>query len=130
MGGPETVLLIAADGFTRRITADGLAMYGHRVLLAKDGREALDILQADPGLVGMLVADAELGDGLGVARMARLLDPAIGVILTARSPGSVPERGRVRGALLLRSPYGTSEIVAAIDGLRGAASADPARRAA
>lgn len=130
MGGPDTVLLLAGDGFTRRITADGLAMYGHRVLLAKDGREALELLQAEPGGVGVIVADADLGDGLGVAGLARLLDPAIGVILTARSPGSVPERGRVGGALLLRSPYGVGEIVAAIAGLRDAASADPARRAA
>lgn len=129
MGGPETLLLIAGDGLTRRLAADGLAMYGHRVLLAKDGREALETLQANLGGVGVLIADAELGDGLAVARMARLLDPAIGVLHTARTPASVPERGRVSGALLVRSPYQAHEIVAAIEGLRRARNG-PDKRAA
>ena len=57
MGGPGTVLLLAGDGFTRRITADGLAMYGHRVLLASGGALDYDVLVLAPGASARPVLD-------------------------------------------------------------------------
>ncbi len=124
-----SVLLLASDGLTRQITANGLAMYGYEALLARDGAEAMRILEAERR-VDVLVTDADLGGevgGLAVAKAARLLHPRIDVIYTGRAPHRIPEPAKVKGAPCIRTPYQPQQIVGMISELRQRVPAEERR---
>lgn len=124
------VLLVASDGLTRQITANGLAMYGYEPFMARDGREAMAIINSDRR-VDVLVVDADLGgelDGLSVAKAARLANPRMEVIYTSRMPYRIPEAGKVKGAPCIRTPYQPQQIVGMISELRHRGSSDELNR--
>ena len=105
---------------TRQITANGLTMYGYDALLARDGVEAMAVLQSDRK-VDILVVDADLGgdiSGLAVAKASRLLHPRIDVIYASRAPHRIPDEAKVKGAPSIRTPYQPQQIVGMISELR------------
>lgn len=115
-----TVLVVAGDSMTRQITGNGLMMYGYEPLLAKDGVEAMKVLEGDRR-IGVLVVDADLGgdmSGLAVAKAARLLHPRIDVIYASRAPHRIPDVAKVKGAPCIRTPYQPQQIVGMISELR------------
>jgi CheY-like chemotaxis protein len=125
MSRQPIVLLVASDGLTRLITANGLNMYGYEVLTAASGTEAVAMLN-DSRRINVLVVDAELGgeiDGLSVARLARGANPKMDVIYTARAPFRIPEAAKVKGAPCIRTPYHPQQIVGIITELRHRLSA-------
>ena len=116
MSRQPIVLLVASDGLTRLITANGLNMYGYEVLTAASGTEAAAMLN-DGRRINVLVVDAELGgeiDGLALARLARGANPKMDVIYTARAPFRIPEAAKVKGAPCIRTPYHPQQIVGII----------------
>jgi DNA-binding NtrC family response regulator len=117
---PLSVLVVASDGLTRQITANGLTMYGYEPLLARDGVEAMKILESEKRM-GVLVVDADLGgemSGLAVAKAARLLHPRIDVIYASRAPHRIPDAAKVKGAPCIRTPFQPQQIVGMISELR------------
>ncbi len=56
-GGNETILVAEDDVAVRRLLKESLEMYGYTVLLAADGRDALDIFSARPGAVDLVITD-------------------------------------------------------------------------
>ena len=128
-----TVLLVASDGLTRQITANGLAMYGYEPVLAKDGMEAMTALTSGTR-IDILVVDADLGGempGLEVAKAARIAHPRIDVIYTSRMPFRIPDAAKVKGAPSIRNPYQPQQIVGMISELRHRmGSSDENRRVA
>ena len=126
MGRQLTVLLVASDGLTRQITANGLNMYGYDPILAKDGSEALAALNGERR-IDILVVDADImGDvtGLSVAKTARLINPRVDVIYTSRMPYRIPDSAKVKGAPSIRTPYQPQQIVGMISELRHRGSSD------
>ena len=120
MNRQPVVLLLAGDGLTSLITANGLSMYGYEVVAAHDGAEAVEALTANRQ-IGVLVVDADLGgevSGLAVAGAARRLNPKIDVIYTSRAPFRIPEPAKVKGAPCIRSPYFPQQIVGIISELK------------
>lgn len=115
-----TVLVVASDGMTRQITANGLTMYGYDPILARNGTEAMTLLEAGRR-VDVLVVDADLGgdlSGLAVAKAARLLHPRVDVIYASRAPHRIPDAAKVKGAPCIRTPYQPQQIVGMISELR------------
>lgn len=130
MARTPTVLLVASDGLTRQITANGLTMYGYEPLLARDGAEAMAILSGERR-VDILVVDADLGgevSGLAVAKAARLTNPRTDVIYTSRAPFRIPDAAKVKGAPSIRTPYQPQQIVGMISELRHRGSGDELNR--
>ena len=114
-----TVLLVAGDGLTRLLTTSGLAMYGYEVRSATSTAEALELLRngSGPDRFGVLVVDVDLAgdpDGLELARQARAHQPKLIVIYTSRMPQRIPEKRRVPGAPILRTPYHAQQIAGII----------------
>ena len=127
-----TVLLVASDGLTRQITANGLAMYGYETVLAKDGMEAMTAITAGER-IDIVVVDADIGGdvpGLEVAKAARLRHPRVDVIYTSRMPFRIPEAAKVKGAPSIRTPYQPQQIVGMISELRHRGHSDDDRRVA
>ena len=125
------VLIVAADALTRALTANGLQMYGHEVVSARDGNEAMTLLQSERR-IGVVVTDVELGgevDGLAVAQAARDIDTRMLVIYTSRFPHMIPAKRKVSAAPVLRSPYHPQQIVGLISQLRETPGSDEAAAA-
>lgn len=130
VGRQLTVLLVASDGLTRQITANGLTMYGYDPVTARDGAEAMAVLQGERR-IDILVVDADLGgevSGLAVAKAARLTNPRLDVIYTSRMPYRIPETSKVKGAPSIRTPYQPQQIVGMISELRHRVSAEDQHR--
>jgi len=56
-GGTETVLVVEDDPQVRRVTAQALRSAGYRVLVARDGQEALETSARENGRMELLVTD-------------------------------------------------------------------------
>jgi DNA-binding NtrC family response regulator len=126
------VLIVAADALTRRLTANGLEMYGYEIVTARDGSEAMELLQAERR-IGIVVTDVDLGgeiDGLAVAEAARQADPRMLVIYTSRFPHTIPAKRKVSAAPTLRVPYHPQQIIGIISQLRQASVNGEAAEAA
>lgn len=96
------VVLLAGDELTRSITTSCLEMSGYDVVGARTAGEVESLLlgQAGQRRVDMLVTDADVRDtvdGLSLATVARCLDPAVGVVYTARAPRRLDTEAVVPG---------------------------------
>lgn len=119
MSRQRRALFVAGDGLNRTVAKSWLEMYGFIAVTACDGLEAAAILRSDPNFAA-LVVDAERGgeiDGLEVARIARDLNPSIGVLYTARHLHALPASALVDDALCLRSPHRPEQMIALLEEL-------------
>ena len=126
-GNPAIIVLVAEDETIVRLVAnDLLSDAGYRVLEARDGQEALTVLEVHPN-VRALFTDVNMPnlDGLTLARIVRERWPQIGIVITSALP--LPS-GPPDGARFIRKPYSSKvvlcELEAAIaetDGPTGAA---------
>jgi PAS domain S-box-containing protein len=117
---PRHILLAEDDEFSARFMEQLLVRRGHRVRIAKDGREALDL--AIDGTFDMLMLDVHMPelDGFEVVRAIRDRERTTGghlpvIALTARSRKE--DRERCLGAgmdAFLTKPISASELVGAI----------------
>jgi PAS domain S-box-containing protein len=119
VGSPQTegkrlrLLLVEDDFLIRTNTGEMLTEFGHEVIEAGSGREALAELTSAE--IDVLITDVGLPDidGGELARQAVALKPGLAVIFATgenRKPeGSPPDAG------LLRKPYAEQDIAAALD---------------
>lgn len=113
------VVLLAGDELTRSITTSCLEMSGYEVLGARTAGEVESLLlaQTTARRVDVLVTDADVRDtvdGLSLAGVARCLDPAVGVVYTARSLRQLDAEALEPGSLRLRTPYHGHQLVALV----------------
>ena len=117
--GPTlTVLLVEDDALIRIGTADALQDAGCTVVTAGSAEEATALL---PSLAAdVLVTDVNLpgGSGVDLARTARLLRPAMGIVYATGDSAAVTGPA-LDGAVILAKPYGGEALArslrAAID---------------
>jgi PAS domain S-box-containing protein len=120
---PRHILLAEDDEFSARYMERLLARRGHRVRIAKDGREALG--RAAEGTFDLLMLDVHMPelDGFEVVRTIRERERTTGghlpvIALTARSRKEDRERCLEAGMDdFLTKPISASQLLAAIDRL-------------
>jgi sigma-B regulation protein RsbU (phosphoserine phosphatase) len=111
------VLVAEDDPVSRHLLQRYLERWGCQVLLAANGREALEILRLDPS-IAFLVTDWMMPemDGLELVRRARSLprrDYLFTIMLTARADRSDFLEGMKAGAdSFLAKPFDASELLA------------------
>jgi DNA-binding response OmpR family regulator len=71
-GGNETILVVEDDPSVRAATVRALEVRGYRVLVASGADEALNLANAEPGRVHVLLTDVVM-PGRGGPEVARLL---------------------------------------------------------
>src|SRR4051794_39540005 len=123
MANSILVLLVPADPLTALLAESGLQGYGYDVLLARSPAEALDLVLTNRR-IQVLVVDADLSNGLTLAKAARSADPGMHVIYTSRAPNQLLAKSTVKGAPILRAPYHSHQLVSVISGLLRRPSAD------
>jgi len=110
--GSEHILFVEDDENVRDVVSDLLSELGYHVLLARDGREALERLAGDAP-IDLLFTDHVLPNGINgreLGRQATLLRPGIRVLLCS----GYGSRVRTEKFPVLAKPYRRLELATAI----------------
>jgi CheY-like chemotaxis protein len=123
-GGTETLLVAEDDDAVRDFICEALSELGYRVLPARDGNEALQLLESESRHVDLLLTDVVM-PGMGgreLSERARLVRPRIKVLFASGYTDDVIlERQLVEeGLKLVRKPFRmpvlTARLRALLDG--------------
>jgi two-component system, cell cycle sensor histidine kinase and response regulator CckA len=102
--GNETILLVEDEAALRTLTSRILEKYGYRAIVAKDGREALDLVRNGPEPIALVISDVvmpNLGGRMLVQRL-RAERPGLPVLLMS---GYTDDVVMQRGIAELQIPY-------------------------
>jgi CheY-like chemotaxis protein len=117
---PLTILVAEDEAVVRAIVRRGLALAGHRVLLASSGQEALDVAARFDGPIDVLLSDVVMPGirGPQLAEAMRRARPGIRVVLASGyTEDEVTRRGILVGAeAFLAKPYSMETLLAAVEG--------------
>ena len=114
-GGSETILLAEDHEGLREMSHQALSNLGYSIVLARDGREAVEQFAANSDRISLLVLDVvmpRLG-GPDALKQIRQMNPAIPVIFTSGYSeesdilSSLISRGAAR---LLQKPYAPRDL--------------------
>ena len=122
-GGGATILVVDDEDDVREVAAAQLEALGHRVVRARDGSAALDLLAGRRTGVDLLIADYAMPgmSGLELARAALARHPELPVIIVTGYADAESLNGMLDGAALLKKPYTVGELGSVVEtALRGA----------
>lgn len=117
-GGDETILVVDDEPALLEVASEILTELGYKVLTAKDGTEAMNILGTETG-VDLVFSDVIMPGGIGgfeLAEKAREMFPNVKVCLTSGFPGNAgheASNGRAKFEIL-RKPYTNIELAQAV----------------
>ncbi len=119
-GQGEMILVVDDEPAIRSVTSRLLEAHGYRVMLATNGREAVEAYAAHQGEIAVVLTDMMMPvmDGATAIERLRTIDPAVRLVtvsgLTDHSglPAAGPEHHPIRH---LAKPYIASELMAVID---------------
>ncbi len=119
--GTETILLVEDDEAVRHLARGHLRALGYPVLQARDGTQALELLDRHPQ-IDLLFTDIVMPGGLSgrqLADVARQRRPGLRVLFTSGySDDAITHHGRLDpGVELLSKPYRRAELAARIRAL-------------
>ena len=113
-GGSETILLVEDSEPLRKLTQSFLASHGFRVLVAQDGKQAIDLETSHAGKLDLLLTDVVMPGMNGRALAERLLPkhPGMRVLYISGYTDSFVARHGVleQGMVLLHKPF-TEEVL-------------------
>jgi two-component system, cell cycle sensor histidine kinase and response regulator CckA len=114
---PATVLLVEDDYFVRRLLAEVLRRDGHKVLVARDGEEALGLAARHSSAIDLMVTDLvmpRLG-GIEAARALWAHHPETRIIYVSGDGGAIQALlAQHPGCALLRKPFSPGAFVSQV----------------
>jgi DNA-binding response OmpR family regulator len=122
------VLLVEDDDLLHPNLEDVLSDAGFEVKLAKNGSEAISLLESQPDAIRGLITDVDLGpgpDGWHVARRGRELNPELPVVYMSGGSAHEWSSHGVPKSILVAKPFALAQIVTAISTLINAADSSP-----
>ena len=114
----ETVLVADDEEIVRRLAKTTLESHGYRVLLAANGRDAIDLMREMPGAISVVILDLTMPIVSGDEAMRELkkIQPGVPIVLSSGyTEAEVRERfetGEVAG--FIKKPYTTGHLRATI----------------
>lgn len=121
------ILIVEDEPLIRTSLSMALEDESYRPIEAWDGRSALEIVQSNHSLSGV-ISDIRLGDGPNgweVVRQARSRHPKIAVVYVTGDSASDWASEGVPNSVLLQKPFSVAEVITAISTLLNAAEAPP-----
>jgi PAS domain S-box-containing protein len=113
-GGQETILLVEDDADVRQFIFDVLGAQGYQVLQAKDGPEAIALVEHHAGPLDLLVTDVVMPRMTGgdVAAKLSAARPSLKVLYISGYPGDTMVRqGKLASELrFLQKPFSVGEL--------------------
>lgn len=117
-GGSEKILLVEDDEAVRQFTLLALDSLGYRVLPAKDGPSALELLQREPTAIDLLVTDVVMPEMSGplLAEMLRLKFPELRVLfVSGYADDAIVERGLLQSSsAFLHKPFAPQSLASKV----------------
>ena len=114
-GGCERILVVEDEEEVREVAAATLERLGYRIVVARDGREALALLR-DRNDFDLLFTDYVMPGGFNgaeLAREARCRRPDLKVLITSGylgDAGAGADSSRVDGFALIAKPYRSADL--------------------
>ncbi len=112
--GSETILLVEDEEGVRGLVLMSLEMHGYKVLTAKDGMDALGVVQAHPGRIDMLLTDVVMPSMSGpeLAQGLRARFPQMKVLFMSGYTGDTVVRHGLLEAeeAFIQKPYTPSAL--------------------
>ena len=117
-GGSETLLVVEDEDVVRAMACRGLREHGYTVLEARNGAEAMAMIEGNPAAIDLVVSDVvmpEVGGRELAARLA-LLEPALPVLYMSGYTGEdVVQRGLMdAGAPFQQKPFTSDGLARAV----------------
>ena len=114
-GGNETVLLAEDESSYRNLIHEVLTNKGYKVLVAKDGKEATNILSGASN-VDLLLTDSVMPSAAGaiLVKEAKKQFPDIKIIMMSGYTDRTLEIETVAADLFLQKPFTPSELLAQV----------------
>ncbi len=115
--GHETILLAEDDEIVAGLAAEMLERFGYRVYLARDGAEALAVFRSRAGEIELAILDVVMPKCSGHEVLRQILSerPELPVLLcTGYGFPAVDDRKLPRNVVVLRKPYRSTELLAAV----------------
>jgi two-component system, cell cycle sensor histidine kinase and response regulator CckA len=113
-GGNETLLVAEDDEAVRKLVVGLLELKGYRVLAAPDGLAALELAQAEPGTIRLLLTDLMMPNlsGRELARRLAPLRPGLKVIYMSGFSEEVafPKEDLEEGADFIAKPFTSADL--------------------
>lgn len=113
------VLVIDDDAQVRDLVEDALSQAGHTVVLTRDGREGLRVLQ--DGKFDLVITDIFMPDMEGIELLRRLRTEGRSVPVVVMSGGGIIEAEtilsiatRLGARVTLEKPFGPADLAAAV----------------
>ena len=110
-----TVLVVDDEELIRTVARNILEDFGHEVLEAADGKEAVDVFHGNPSTIDAVVLDMTMPniDGPETLRLLRHMEPEVRVLL---SSGYSEQEARLlmadyQGVSFLKKPYLPRELI-------------------
>jgi CheY-like chemotaxis protein len=122
--GSVTILVVDNEAVVRNLAKTVLERHGYVVLVAADGREAVETYRHQGGRIAVVLLDwiMPVLSGADTLTELRHLSPEVRVVLTSGGllePGTVPPAVGAFGAqtlppIFLPKPYRTADLLAAV----------------
>lgn len=116
-----TILVVEDEPMVRRTATRSLRRAGYQVLEAKDGREALELLESDDGQrINAILSDVVMPHAGGpelIAHLKKHHRPLPVLLMTGYAEREILERGPASQAPLLAKPFSPDELLDAIASL-------------
>jgi len=117
----EVILIVEDEGSIRRLAARALQRAGYEVLEARNGNEAIEIVEEEAGAIDLVLIDMVMPQMSGPELSARLRDhwPEVRILYTS---GYTELSGR-KDIVFLRKPFTARQL---LEGVRSALAAPAA----
>jgi two-component system, cell cycle sensor histidine kinase and response regulator CckA len=119
-GNGELILIVDDEAHIREVTAATLAHFGYRVLIAKDGADALVLFAARNSEISVVVTDLNMPnlDGAALSNVVLQMNPKVKVLAMSGMTSSArnPQLQRYSGAFILK-PFKAEALLEAVGGL-------------
>jgi DNA-binding response OmpR family regulator len=114
------LLVVEDEILIQYLLESALAHAGFKVVMARNGTEAIAELNAKAARFKAVITDINLGagpDGWAISRHVRLLVPDMPIVyLTGNSAHEWPSQG-VPGSVLVTKPFGLAQFMTAVSAL-------------
>ena len=116
--GTETVLLVDDDEFVMELGAQMLTEQGYTVLLAEDGRDALDLFEEKHPQIALVILDLIMPEMGGTECLKELLkiDPKVRILVASgySTDASIKDSIDMGAKGFLTKPFGARELLRAV----------------
>lgn len=118
INGNESILLVEDDELVSRYASSQLSDLGYRVIIAKSGKDAINIIR-DNKNIDLLFTDIVMPGGINgfvLAQQARVILPDIKVLFTSGYTDEtlIDDNNLLKGARLLNKPYQHSDLAKSV----------------